>query len=168
MFLLSGQPTIQLLNNFKLSLRILLHCSELKCHGCDTMSLGVWLLALQGIVAPSSKGKSSPGRKSLFLNWRWRHLDPLKCLHRLTQHNITLQDTWILSNTTGRPSNLGYCMAFQSSLNTQSSNTPCKRPSHIFRVSVLSSQSALMSGTMGQSVHSLCRFLPIPYNSLHC
>jgi hypothetical protein len=32
------------------------------------MSLGVWLLALQRIVVPSSSEKSSPRRKSLFLN----------------------------------------------------------------------------------------------------
>jgi hypothetical protein len=32
------------------------------------MSLGVWLLALQTIVVPSSAGKSSPRRKSLFVN----------------------------------------------------------------------------------------------------
>jgi len=68
MFLLSEQPTIQLLNNFKQSLRILLHGGGLKYHGCDTMSLGVWLLALQTIVALSTAGKSSPRRKSLLLN----------------------------------------------------------------------------------------------------
>jgi len=68
MFLLSGQPTIQLLKNFKLSLRILLHGGIPKCHGCDTMSLGVWLVAVQTIVVPSTAGKSSPRRKSLLLN----------------------------------------------------------------------------------------------------
>jgi len=134
MFLLSGQPTIQLLNNFKLSLRILLHGRGLKYHGCDTMSLGVWLLAVQTIVVPSSAGKSSPRRKSLLLNcfilgekgtmilWNVSN-DP----HNTTQH-ITLQDTWILSNTTVKTTNLGYCMGFQSSLNPQRSEPPWKRP----------------------------------------
>ena len=68
MFLLSGQPTVQLLNNFKLFLWILLNGGGLKSHGCDTMSLGVWLLAVQIIVVPSSAGKISPRRKSLLLN----------------------------------------------------------------------------------------------------
>lgn len=49
--------------------------------------------------------------------WRWRHYDIPKHQEPLTQwHHVTLQQTWLLSNTTVRPSNLALqkgCWTFQ-------------------------------------------------------
>jgi hypothetical protein len=66
-FLVSGQPTIHLLKNFKLSLRILLHVWGHHVSWMWHHVTGCVALALQMIVTPSSSGKSSPSRKILFL-----------------------------------------------------------------------------------------------------